>query len=57
MTLDEFQALSELDQLAAVYAAGTFVVRRYQEVDDAVLLPASGGFFVKLTYLLDLRAY
>ena len=32
MTLDEFQILSEQDQLTAVYAAGTFVARHWQEV-------------------------
>ena len=51
MTLDEFQALSEPDQLAAVYAAGTFVSRRWQEVDEAVLLyRMPGDFFAELTY-------
>ena len=46
MTLDEFQALSEPDQLAAVYAAGTFVARCWQEVDEAVLLyQMPGNFF------------
>ena len=51
MTLDEFQALSEPDQLAAVYAAGTFVARRWQEVDEAVLLyQMLGHFFAELTY-------
>ena len=30
--LDKFQVLSEQDQLTAVYAAGTFVARRWQEV-------------------------
>ena len=29
MTLDAFQALPEPDQLAAVYAAGTLVARRW----------------------------
>ncbi|OGX82704.1 hypothetical protein BEN47_18265 [Hymenobacter lapidarius] len=51
MTLDEFRALSERDQTAAVYAAGTFVARRWQEVDEAGLLyRMPGGFFAKLTY-------
>lgn len=58
MTLDKFRALSERDQTAAVYAAGTFMARRWQEADEAVFLyQMSGGFFVGLTYLLDLRAY
>ena len=41
MILDEFQTLSEQDHLTTVYAAGTFVARRWQEVqevDEAVLL-------------------
>jgi len=51
MTLDAFQALPEPDQLAAVYAAGTFVARRWQEADEAVLLyRMPGGFFAELTY-------
>lgn len=50
MTLQEFQALSEPDQRAAVYAAGTFVARRWQEVDEAVLLyQMPSGFFAELT--------
>ena len=50
MTLDEFQVLSGPDQLAAVYATGTFVSRRWQEVDEAgrwYRMP--GGFFAELT--------
>ena len=50
MTLDEFQVLSGPDQLAAVYATGTFVSRRCQEVDEAgrwYRMP--GGFFAELT--------
>ena len=51
MTIDEFRALSEQDQTAAVYAAGTFVARRWQEVDEAVLLYGMpGDFFAELTY-------
>ena len=37
MILDAFQALPEPDQRAAVYAAGTFVARHWQEVDEAGL--------------------
>ena len=32
MTLNQFNALPEDRQLAAVYAAGTYVARRWQEV-------------------------
>ena len=50
MTLDEFQAMSEPDQLAEVYAAGTFVARRWQQGDEAVLLyQMPGGFFAEIT--------
>ena len=49
--LDKFQVLSEQDQLPAVYAAGTFVARRWQQVDEAVrLYRMPGGFFAELTY-------
>ena len=37
MTLNAFQALPEPDQLVAVYAAGTFVARHWQEVDEVGL--------------------
>jgi len=50
MTLDEFQVLSGPDQLAALYAAGTFVARHWQEGDEAghwYRMP--GGFFAELT--------
>ena len=50
ITLDEFQVLSGPDQRAAVYATGTFVSRRWQEVDEAgrrYRMP--GGFFAELT--------
>lgn len=51
MTFDEFQALSEQNQIAAVYAAGTFVARRWQEVDEAVLLyQMPVGFFTEPAY-------
>ena len=51
MTLGEFRALSKHDQMAAVYAAGTFVARPLQEVDEAVpLYQMLGGFFAELTY-------
>ena len=54
MTLNEFNALPEDRQLAAVYATGTYVARRWQQVHEAVLryeLP--GRFFVELTYHVD----
>ena len=38
MTLNEFNALPEDRQLAAVYATGTYVARRWQQVHEAVLL-------------------
>ena len=51
MTFDEFQALTEQEQLAAVYATGAYVATRWQEVYEAVLLyQMPGGFFVELTY-------
>ena len=51
MTLAEFRALSEEDQTAAVYAAGTLVGQRWQQVDEAVLLyRMPGDFFAELTY-------
>jgi len=50
LTRDAFQVLAEPDQLAASYTAGTFVARRWQEVDEAVLLyRMPGGFFAELT--------
>jgi hypothetical protein len=54
MTLDQFNALPEDRQLAAVYANGTDVARRWQEVHEAVLLyELPGRFFVELTYHVD----
>lgn len=51
MTLDEFRALSEHDQTAVVYAAGTFVAQRWEEVDEAVLLyRMPGDFFAELPF-------
>ena len=51
MTLEEFQALPEESQVAAVYATGAFVATRWQEVDEAVqLYEMPGGFFAELTY-------
>lgn len=56
MTLDQFNALPEDRQLASVYAAGTHVARRWQEVHEAVLLyEMSGRFFVELTYHVDVN--
>ena len=54
MTLHQFNALTEESQLAAVYATGTYVARRWQEVYEAVLLyEMPGRFFVKLNYHVD----
>ena len=54
MTLNQFKALPEDQQLAAVYATGTYVARRWQEVYEAVLLyEMPGRFFVELTYPVD----
>ena len=54
MTLNQFNALPEDQQLAAVYATGTYVARRWQEVHEAVLLyDMPGRFFVELTYDTD----
>ena len=54
MTLNQFNALPEDRQLAAVYATGTYVARRWQEVHEAVLLyEMPGRFFVELTYHVD----
>lgn len=54
MTLNQFNALPEDRQLAAVYATGTYLARRWQEVYEAVLLyEMPGGFFVELTYHVD----
>ena len=54
MTLTQFNALPEDRQLAAVYATGTYLARRWQEVYEAVLLyELPGRFFVELTYHVD----
>ena len=54
MTLNQFNALPEDRQLAAVYATGTYVARRWQEVYEAVLrYEMPGRFFVELTYHVD----
>jgi len=54
MTLNQFNALPEDRQLAAVYATGTYVARRWQQVHEAVLLyELPGRFFVELTYDTD----
>lgn len=51
MTLEEFQTLSEESQVAAVFATGTFIATRWQEVDEAVhLYDMSGEFFAELSY-------
>ena len=54
MTLNRFNALPKDQQLAAVYATGTYVARRWQQVHEAVLLyQMPGRFFVELTYHVD----
>ena len=55
MTLNQFNALPEDRQLAAVYATGTYLARRWQEVVyEAVLLyELPGRFFVELNYHVD----
>ena len=51
MTLDEFQALAEQDQLASVYATGAYVATRWQQVYEAVLLyQMPEGVFVKFIH-------
>jgi hypothetical protein len=51
MTLSQFNALAYEQQLVLVYAKGSFVATRWQEVYEAVLLyQLPGGFFVELTY-------
>ena len=54
MTLNQFNVLPGDRQLAAVYATGTYVTRRWQQVHEAVLLyELPGRFFVELTYHVD----
>ena len=54
MTLNQFNALPEDRQFAAVYATGTYLARRWQEVYEAVLLyQMPGRYFVELTYHVD----
>ena len=54
MTLNQFNALPGDRQLAAVYATGTHVAQRWQQVHEAVLLcNMPGRFFVELTYDTD----
>ena len=51
MTLNQFNALPEDRQLAAVYATGTYLARRWQEMYEVVLLyQMPGRFFVELPY-------
>ncbi|MDO7852970.1 hypothetical protein [Hymenobacter convexus] len=51
MTLDHFNTLPYEQQLALVYADGSYVATRWQEVYEAVLLyEMPGRFFVELTY-------
>ena len=54
MILNQFNALPGDRQLAAVYAAGTYVARRGQQVHEAVLLyELPSRFFVELTDHVD----
>lgn len=51
MTQDEFNALPHDRQFVAVLNSGTYLARRWQEVDKAVqLYQMPGGFFAELTY-------
>ncbi|MBH8567311.1 hypothetical protein KB206_00330 [Microvirga sp. STS02] len=51
MYLAQFNALTDEQQLALVYAEGAYVATRWQEVYEAVLLyQLPGGFFAELTY-------
>ena len=51
MTLAQFNALPDEQQLALVYAEGAYVATRWQEVYEAVLLyQLPGHLFVELTY-------
>lgn len=51
MTLVQFNALPDEQQLALVYAKVAYVATRWQEVYEAVLLyQLPGGFFAELTY-------
>ena len=54
MTLNQFNALPKDQQLAAVYATGTYVARRWQQVHEAILLyDMPDRFFIELTYDID----
>ena len=51
MTLAQFNALPDEQQLALVYAEGAYVATRWQEVYEAVLFyQMPDHFFVELTY-------
>lgn len=51
MTLVQFNALPDEQQLALVYAEGAYLATRWQEVYEAVLLyQMPSRFFVELTY-------
>lgn len=51
MTLPEFNQLSHQAQLAAVFATGYYLARRWQAGDEAVhLYELPGRFFAELTY-------
>ena len=54
MTLNQFNVQPGDRQLAAVYATGTYVARRWQQVHEAVLLyELPGRFFVELADHVD----
>ncbi|TPG59491.1 hypothetical protein [Hymenobacter nivis] len=50
MTLYEFNQLTFEQQLAAVFAAGTYLARRWEEEDGVNLYHMPSGFFVELYY-------
>ncbi|TPG66046.1 hypothetical protein [Hymenobacter nivis] len=50
MTLYDFNLLPYEQQLAAVFDAGTYLARRWEEEDSVNLYHLPGGFFVELYY-------
>jgi hypothetical protein len=63
MTFAAFNHLAYGQQLAAVFEAGTFLARRWEEGDGLNLYHLPGGFFVELHYdplanrLVHLRSF
>ena len=54
MTLYEFNQLPYARQLAHVFAEGSYIARRWDDVHQAVkLYQLSGGFFVEVNYDVD----